>query len=72
MYLDGVSDATDATLGGSLVPYDVFVLGRSTSGSPAFLSNRTYTMNAIHKGLTAEEAQDFYDAATKYNTALGR
>jgi hypothetical protein len=29
-------------------------------------------MNAIHKGLTAEEAQDFYDAATKYNTALGR
>lgn len=72
LYANGVLNASDITLSGSLVPYDITVLGRNTTGSPSFLSARTYTMHAIHEGLTANEAQDLYDSVVKYNTALGR
>lgn len=71
-YLNGSSDGNDTTLAGSLTSSNMALLARNDNGTPTLYSNRTYRFFAIHQGLTANEAQDLYDAINKYNTALGR
>lgn len=71
-YLNGASDGNDTTLAGSLTSSSIILLARNDNGTPTLYSNRTYRFFAIHEGLTANEAQDLYDAINTYNTALGR
>ena len=67
LYLNGVTDGTDAALGGALLSSSIFLMGRNDSGSLNTASARKYRFFAIHKGLTANEAKDFSDAITTYN-----
>lgn len=65
-YLNGSSDGTNTTLGGSFGSNTLYFMGRHDAGL-AFPTARRYRFSAIHEGLTDTEAQDLYDAITTYN-----
>ena len=71
LYANGVLANSNSTSSGSLSPNaNVFILGLSSSGAlnSPFASEIDFA--AAHKGLSANQVTDLYDAITTYNTAV--
>ena len=72
-YLNGVAGTPNTTTDTAALPsLNMFLLCRNVNGAAASFFAGEIDFWAIHKGLTANQAQDLYDAITTYNTALSR
>jgi len=73
IYKDGVfaaSNLATSSGGSTAANTSIFILGVSANGNPSALFNGEIDFAAAHKGLSANQAQDLYDAITTYNTAV--
>ena len=73
IYKDGVFEASNtATSSGGSTAADtsIFILAVSANATPSALFNGEIDFAAAHKGLSANQAKDLYDAITTYNTAV--
>ena len=71
LYANGVLSDSNSTSSGSLSPNNnMFILGLSSNGAIAVPFAGEIDFAAAHKGLSANQATDLYDAITTYNTAV--
>ena len=71
IYANGVLANSNSISSDSLSPNNnMFILGLSSNGTIAAPFAGEIDFAAAHKGLSANQAQDLYDAITTYNTAV--
>ena len=71
VYFDGVAGTANTTTDTAAFPnLDIFLLSRNVNGSPAAYFAGEVDFYALHKALTANQAQDLYDAITTYNRTV--
>ena len=71
IYANGVLGGSNSTSSGSLSPNtNMFILGLSSNGNIGVPFAGEIDFAAAHKGLSANQVTDLYDAITTYNTAV--
>jgi len=65
-------DATSTAASSSKPNFDSYLLARNLGGTPSGYSSSTFNLFFYGSSFTTNQIQDFYDAITTYNTALGR
>jgi hypothetical protein len=65
-------DATSTVASSSKPNFDSYLLARNLGGTPSGYSSSTFNLFFYGSSFTTNQIQDFYDAITTYNTALGR
>lgn len=72
-YKNGISGGTMSLASVGLTSgLDIFIGAVNDTGNPTFFSSRQCALAAIHKGLTATETLNFYNAVQAYQTSLSR
>jgi len=72
VYQNGTIFNTKNTLSTNKPNSNLAFMGRYNGTSAQNITNKTYTFAAVHKGLSANNAKDLYDAIIKYNNLINR